>query len=344
MLPRRFAHYSLVLFTLIILFISLLIIKPFWPYLFFAGLLAFAFNPLNKKIGKHIRNRNLRASIMLAIILILIIAPTIFIVSNLVNQATNAFINFKDENFERFLQKLPFIDSPEERNDLQEFLIDALLQLKHGVADSFLNTLSSLPDFLLGIFIMFFTMFYFFRDGRALYYATVKHLPFEDEVKKKLVDETKLIIQAVIYGQLFTAIIQGLAGTLVLFLFGIPQAAFWGFLMIIAAFIPYIGTFIIWGPATLFLVINEEPTIKIFFFLLINITFVSQIDNIVRPFLIGRKSQLHTSLALIGVLGGLKLFGLVGIVIGPIFLALLVVLTKTLIIEKNGTEWTADKN
>ncbi|NJL43754.1 MAG: AI-2E family transporter [Nitrosarchaeum sp.] len=268
---------------------------------------------------------------MLILVILLIVIPASFIIVTLVDQAQGFFINFRDDVYAGHLRNLPFVKDQAE--DVQNWLIEAQLNLKHTIVDGAVNLLGSAMDVAVGLFVMFFFMFYFFKDGRRLYYYFFDNIPLPKKYKEGISSELRVIVQGVLYGQVFTSIIQGILGGIILAIFGIPNAIFWAFLMIIAAFLPYVGTFIIWGPALLWMSTNQtEPysNISLILFFLLNAGLVGNIDNVLRPYLIGRKSKLHAGLVLLGVLGGLQAFGLAGMIIGPIIFALLLVIARLL--------------
>jgi len=137
----------------------------------------------------------------------------------------------------------------------------------------------------------------------------------------------RTITQAVLYGQVLTAVIQGGLGGLALLVFGVQNALFWGAIMIITAFLPLLGTPVIWVPAGVGLILDGEVTRGILL-LVFGATVVMNIDNFLRPKLVSSRTNVHPVLILIGVLGGLRVFGFIGMLIGPLILAILVALIK----------------
>ena len=139
---------------------------------------------------------------------------------------------------------------------------------------------------------------------------------------------------AVIYGSLIIAIIQGMLGGIGFWVVGLPSPLIWAIVMIFAALIPYIGSSIIWFPAALILIfsgyVDSEPIliIKGAGLILYGTFIIGLIDNILKPKIIGDKGGLHPVLVLLGVIGGLNLLGFIGIIIGPIILAMLVTFIK----------------
>jgi predicted PurR-regulated permease PerM len=184
------------------------------------------------------------------------------------------------------------------------------------------DILSSLADVLLGLFIMFFLMYYAFIDGEKWVYLLKSGLPLEKEHKERLFEKLGSITSAVMHGQFLSAFIQGSLGGLMFFVFGVPNPIFWGAIMIILSFIPLMGTPIVWVPAAIIMLMQGYIWQGIGI-LIIGSTIVMNIDNIIKPYLIGSRAKISALIVVIGVFGGLKLFGFIGILIGPLLLALL---------------------
>ena len=146
-------------------------------------------------------------------------------------------------------------------------------------------------------------------------------------MKESLFYEVRTVTQAVLYGQVLTAVIQGSLGAFGLLVFGISNWLFWGAIMIIMAFLPVLGTPIIWVPAAVGKILEGDMTRGVGL-LIFGATIVMNIDNFLRPRLVSGRTKVHPVLILIGVLGGLKVFGFIGMLVGPLILAILVAIIK----------------
>ena len=198
------------------------------------------------------------------------------------------------------------------------------------ITGSISNLLFSIPLFILDMFIVLFVMFFLFRDGKILIDKIERIMPLKDKYRKHVFKKLNNMAYAVIYGSIIIAIIQGTLGGIGFLIFGLSSPLLWGVVMIFASLIPYIGSSIIWFPAAILLIIDgyinpESSTlIKGILLLLYGIFIVGTIDNILKPKIIGDKAGIHPVLVLLGVVGGLSFLGFVGIIIGPIILAMLV--------------------
>ena len=206
-------------------------------------------------------------------------------------------------------------------------LDSAFSQIQDSIVGLAPDILGSLTELLLGLFIMFFVMYYAFRDGEHFLGHVKQILPLEPALKEKLFMEVRNVTQGVLYGQVMTAVIQGSVATLGLIMFGVGNWVFWGAIMLILAFLPVFGTALIWVPAAVDKLLAGE-TFEGIGLLLYGILIVTNIDNLVRPKLISERSHVHPVLVMVGVLGGLKMVGFSGMLVGPLILALLVALIQ----------------
>ena len=169
---------------------------------------------------------------------------------------------------------------------------------------------------------MIFIIYYFFKDGDKLASIFEKIFPIRRDHKLELLAELNNVIYAVIYGVLITAVVQGIFGTLGLIIFDVSSPILWGSIMVLTATIPLLGTWIIWLPASLFKIFSGEY-FNGFGLLFYGILIVATIDNFIKPKLISERSKIHPVLIILGVFGGLKVFGIIGIMLGPIILGIL---------------------
>ncbi len=184
------------------------------------------------------------------------------------------------------------------------------------------------------MFVVLFVMFFLFRDGKILVNKIERIMPLKSKHRKHVFKKLNDMTYAVVYGSIIIAIIQGTLGGIGFLIFGLPSPLLFGVVMIFASLIPYIGSSIIWFPAALILIFNgyinleTTPIIKGILLILYGIFIVGTIDNVLKPKIIGDKGGLHPVLVLLGVVGGLSFLGFIGIIVGPIILAMLVTFIK----------------
>jgi len=185
-----------------------------------------------------------------------------------------------------------------------------------------------------------FTIFYSLKDGRLFVNKIGNILSMKKKKYVFLLRRLKEIIHGVVYGYAIIALMQGLLGGIGFFIFGIPSPIFWGMVMAIFALIPFIGTGIIWVPASLLLIFDgvfqglDSLIFKGIGLFVFSFIFVGSLDNFLRPKLMSDKAKVHPLILFLGVLGGILFFGPVGVIVGPLILSLTVVFVDTYINEK----------
>ena len=187
---------------------------------------------------------------------------------------------------------------------------------------------------MINIFVFLFLVFFLLRDGEHLGKNLFSLLPLTTQQKHKAYKQIKELLHAVVFGTIIVALTQGFAGTIGFAIFGVKSPLIFGLLMAFAALIPFIGTAVIWVPVALSMLISgaissNVPLIWKSVGLIVYGTFIiSGIDNILKPRIIGHRSILHPALVLLGVTGGLYLLGPIGIFVGPVIMAFMVILLE----------------
>jgi len=174
-------------------------------------------------------------------------------------------------------------------------------------------------------FVMLYTMFFFLKDGKELLERVLHYLPLPDGVENRVLDRFTSVTRATIKGTLVIGIIQGSLAGLAFAVVGIDSAVFWGTVMTVLSIIPAVGSALVWGPAVIILALTGQYLQAMGLFLFCSLL-VGSIDNALRPWLVGRDTELHELMIFFGTLGGISLFGIMGFIIGPIIAALFVTL------------------
>ena len=321
---RQERVFFVVLFAIVAI-AAIVIVQPFLTYIVLAAILTYALFPVFDFIDGRLHRPGISSAISILIALLLMVLPAFFLVSELVQQMSGAYTNLQEETLQRAADYLSGLTG--NRLDFQAMLTSSIEQIRRSIVGLAPDILGSITEVALGLFIMFFVMFYGFREG-ALFIGRVRDLlPLDPTLKESLFYEMRTITQAVLYGQVMTALIQGTLGSLGLLIFGISNWLFWGAIMTIMAFLPVLGTPVIWIPAGVGQILDGNTGRGIGLLVYSSIV-VLNIDNFVRPKLVSSQTKVHPLLILIGVLGGLKIFGFIGMLLGPLILALLVALIR----------------
>ncbi|NTV93211.1 MAG: AI-2E family transporter, partial [Chlorobiaceae bacterium] len=220
------------------------------------------------------------------------------------------------------LRSLPFYP---ELELYREEILQKAGELAGKTGAMLLNTLSSFTftavNDLFLLFIFLYTMFFFLMDGKQFLEKVLSYIPLTGNDQQRLLDKFLSVTRATIKGTMVVGIVQGSLAGLALHFAGIDSALFWGTIMSLLSVLPVLGPPLVWVPAALFLAATGHYPQAAGVFLFCSIV-VSQIDNILRPILIGRDTQMHELLIFFGTLGGIGLFGVFGFIIGPIVGAL----------------------
>ena len=312
----------LLLLVTALLFIAGLMLKPFLGYLLAALILAFILTPLQDRLSSYFGD-SISALGIIIIVLISSTVPFIIVISAVAGDAQDVASEI-DEN------RLIDIDVVEEEIEsytgrdinLETEIRDVLNSFVSLTIGSLSNLLNIISSIAIGASIMVFALYYLLRDGKEFHSYIKETIPLPPDITNGLAEKTQKTTWAVIKGHILVAVVQGVIAGIGLWLTGVPNFAFWTFAMILLAFIPIVGAFIVWGPASIYLMIIGRPTAGIILFLYGTIV-VGLTDNFMRPLLVDKSAELHPAIILIGVIGGVYVFGGVGLFIGPILFGIL---------------------
>ncbi len=318
--------FLLVLVTSL-LFLSALMLKPFLGWILGATLLAFILMPVHDRISKYIGQR-ISALTLIILSIVLVSVPFALIFGAVASDAQDAIgdINSTTIIDTSEVERVIFERTGQEV-DLDSQIQDALSNFVNTTLGSASKALGIITSLSIGISVMLFLLYYLLKDGKKFAVYLKDTLPLPDEILDSLEDQTYITTWAVIKGHILVAIIQGSIAGIGLWLTGIPNYIFWTFVMILLAFIPIIGAFLVWGPASIYLFMIDRPIAAVILIAYGSIV-VSFTDNFLRPILVEREADIHPAVILIGVIGGVYVFGAAGLFIGPIVFGVLKAATE----------------
>lgn len=317
------------------------IIVPFFVPIAWAAVFAILFHPFYRRLVPRVRREGLASVLMCLLIFLLIIGPVGYLMVQLVNEAAQAvsYVNnmYKTGELKEMLSlDVPWVQSLKEslsqyydlsRIDLDEIIKDAANAISQIVVQQTSAIIANGAQIVFYFVLMFFTMYYFFIDGGRLVNRLRRLMPLTEEQVNLTFKQLYDIIQATMYGGLVVAVVQGLIGGIIFWAVGIPSAVFWGGIMAFLSIIPIVGAFIVYIPAGIILIIAGS-WVKGIVVILIGTLVISQIDNVLRPYLISGKAAMHPLLLFFSIMGGISLFGLLGIIVGPMVAAVFVTLLR----------------
>ncbi|MBA3239861.1 MAG: AI-2E family transporter [Acidobacteria bacterium] len=324
--------------TILALYICWKMLKPFVEVLLWAVVLVILFYPVHKRILKRVSNPGWAALISCLIVIITILVPLTLITFAIVREL-KGFAQSLQGNVESFLDPQSpvmgrvlgwlgqYVDIEQLRSG--EFLATKLQNFGSMVAGRTLGFVGGAVGVVVEVFFVIFTMYYMFRDGERMRAAVRSMLPLEESKSKEILERTREVISASVYGVLVIAAVQGILGGIAFWLLGLPSPLLWGVVMIFLSMIPMAGAFIVWGPAAIYLGLTGHVG-KAIALTVIGVLVIGSIDNFLRPKLVGEKTRLHELIIFFSVLGGLQVFGVLGLVLGPVIVAITMALLDIL--------------
>ncbi len=313
----------------IALYVCWLMLQPFVKVLAWAAVLVIIFSPVHQRLVAWLRRPGWSAMLSTALVIVVILAPVTLITIAVVNELTALVQNLQGSLATLLGPHSPIIGRltgwlsqyiDVSRLHPQEYLAQRLNSLSANLAGRTLGLVGGLVGGVIEVFFIIFTMYYLFRDSARIRRALCDVIPLEREQSEQIFERTREVIYASVYGVLVIAGIQGLLGGLAFGVLGLPSALVWGVVMFLLSMIPMAGSFLVWIPAAAYLALTGHPG-RALILVIWGLVVIGTIDNLLRPRLVGRKTRLHELLIFFSVLGGLQLFGVIGLVLGPVIVA-----------------------
>jgi predicted PurR-regulated permease PerM len=314
----------------IALYLCWLMLQPFVNVLAWAAVLVIVFYPVHRRLVAWSHRPATSALFSSLLVIFTILVPLTLITLAVVNELSNA-VHAVHANVSTLLdpQTSPlgrvigwlgqYVNIEELRS--VEFLKERLKGMGGAIAGQALGFVGGLVGAIVQVFFVIFTMYYLFRDGERFVRALPDTLPLKREQSEKIFERTRDVISASLYGVLVIAVIQGALGGLAFWTLGLPSAIVWAVAMTFLSMIPMAGSFVVWVPAAIYLALTGHWG-KALLLAAWGALVIGTVDNFLRPKLVGERTKLHELFIFFAVLGGLQVFGVVGIVLGPVVLAI----------------------
>lgn len=326
---------------LIILYVGVLILTPFLRAIAWAAILAIIVYPVYAWMQQRLKvRRNVAAMVITVLMALLIFIPAFRIIGFLSQEAlelAKAMSSFVNGNEVEMWKEKPWVQDFLNLWDVLTFQLASLdidlkkvlvqgAQLSSGfVASHFKEIAQNVFVFGVNILVALFSLFFFLRDGRDLCDKVKRLLPMDKEHQEHLMQNIVNSVFAVVHGCLITAMIQGLLAGLAYWVLAVPFAAVLGVATAFTALFPIGGSTLISVPASIYLFL-QGAYLKGTMLLVWSLGVVGTVDNILKPLFIGTRLRLPMLFLFFGILGGLRLFGIIGLILGPVLFALLAAL------------------
>lgn len=342
MYSRFYTRCFLIGTILVLGWLLLQFMSPFWAPLGWAVILAFVLNPLHERLTRRLRGRSgVSAGILTGLTPFFIIAPIVGFgvmfaqqVTLLIEYLRNRQIGDYRAILER-LESTPIVgrvlgwfgaDVSVAIAHVQDWLVSGAQSLLKSAAAVGGTFAIGVVGTLVGFFLMLFLLFFFLRDGQSMLMHMMRLVPMDAERRARLLHYLSDVSMAVIFGHAFTAVIQGALVGVGFAIAGIPSPLVFAVFGAIAAFIPAAGTGFVLVPAVIYLAATGQWGWAIF--MAFWTALVGTSDNVLRPYLTRQRASVSTLTVFVGVIGGVSAFGFIGSLIGPVMLALIVALLR----------------
>ena len=335
---QRIEHQGFLLLLVAVTLAFAWVLQPFYGAVLWAVVVAVIFTPVYRRLLAAMNGRqSLAAAVTVLIIIAIVILPLAMVATSLAKEATGLVTKIQsgEYNFGSYLQQIldalpAWATGLIERFNLTDFsglreqLKDGLMKGGQILAPQALSIGMNTFDFVIRFGIMLYLLFFLLRDGRALAERIREAIPLQGDQKAALFTRFADVLRATVKGGILVAMAQGALGGIAFWFLGIHAALLWGVLMAFLSLIPAIGATLVWFPVAIYFLATGAVWQGIGL-ILYGVLVIGLVDNVLRPFLVGKETKLPDYVVLISTLGGIEVFGLNGFVIGPLIAAMFMV-------------------
>jgi predicted PurR-regulated permease PerM len=298
---------------------------PFVPAITWALAIAVVAHPLHRWMQRRLNGKSLAAGLTVLIVTVTLLAPAVFVVQQATSDAISSAEGLKeavsDGRWRETVDKNAFLSSAVNWIEREVNVKAQLEKLAADVLEGAKKFVSGSIYVATGLLIMLFLLYYFFRDQDKILGGLRKSFPLSPRETETVFHNVRDAIYAVVYGTLLLAVVQGTLGGLMFWALGLPAPLLWGAVMALLAVLPVLGAAIVWVPAALYLAVTGSWEKALILTAWGGIV-VALIDNLLYPLIVKDRLRLHTVPVFIAVIGGLMVFGMAGIVLGPVVLVI----------------------
>lgn len=341
-LPSQFARLFLGAVTLLVLYYAYEITKPYLIDFLLALVLFFTFKPLHRALSRLFYGRQALASAVTCLLLALLVLIPLFTLASLVaSQALELYssvnqglqdghlwqwVSGKVTRLQDYLAHLN-LPLPPEQIKLEQIVQTVLARASQFIYANAVGLIKGFTSFFFDLLLVLFIAFFMFLQGDDFIEEVKKLSPLEESHNKEILHEMEATIKATLRGTVVVAVVQGILGGVGFFVFGVPQAAFWGTVMVPAAVIPLVGSAVIWLPAAIYLMFIGHVWAGLGLIIWGGVL-VSAIDNVLKPLLMKGSRATPSIFILFSILGGISYFGMIGFILCPLILSFLLSLLR----------------
>jgi len=325
-----------------VLYLCFLMIKPFLPAVAWTLFLTIIFYPIHQRIARAVRSANLGALLSCLAVMSVVVVPAVLMLMALVGDLIDAYhlveqrilsgawrLSLNPEHNTLLSRSVGWLGRYIDLSglNLPSLILENLQRLSGYLVSRSSALITQFSSLIFDAVLVFFSMYFLFRDAGVMTAKLQDLIPLPHNETSEIFQRMRETIHATIYGGVAVALAQGLLGALAFWFLGLPSPVIWGVVMFFFSFLPVVGASLIWIPAAIVL-IAQGNIWKGIFLLGWGTLVISMVDNIVRPLVIGGRTRLHTLLIFFSILGGVKVFGFVGLIMGPVVLSVALALIE----------------
>jgi predicted PurR-regulated permease PerM len=303
------------------------IFEPFFVPLAWAAVLAIFVYPWHERAAAQYGTTS-AALISTIVVTVVIIGPGLAVLTAFVQESRAALLQVDQEAFagplalvEQAWERVRVLIPGARAVDLRTMIQEIASKTGGVLAGLVGSLLADLAVVLFQLFVTLLALFFILRDADSITRYLRRALPFEELRRERMIRQTRELVYVSIAAGLLIASLQGLAGGIVFALLGLGAPVFWGVMMGFLALLPLVGTWVVWLPASIWLMATGHVA-KGILLAVLGATIVASIDNFLRPAMLAGRARMNGLLMFISLLGGVSVFGLIGLVLGPVITAI----------------------
>ncbi len=331
----------LLVLAAVALYFCYVIARPFLAPMFLALMIAIVFHPIHVRIESRIRRRNLAGLISTILVLITVVVPTVILAVLVAREVHTLYVGLSERSAAQggwtlyathFVDRLSgwaghYIDVS--KVELRGAFVRSLEQMSHSLFSWGSHFVNNIVSSFVEVLIAFFTVFFLFREGELLKSQLAAFLPLRADQFERLFTGVSNSIVANVYGCLAVGASQGVLMSLGFWTLGLPSPVLWGLVTALCSLLPIVGSSVVWGPAAILLFASGHWW-KGLILVAWSVAVVSQVDHLLRTWIISQRANMHPLLMFFALLGGVKAFGALGLFIGPVVVSITLVALQML--------------
>lgn len=311
---------SAIILVALLAVLAFIVVRPVLISIVGGLILAYIFFPVFKWTKRLVKYKSLSAAIVSVIALAIIVVPLWFLIPVLSEQVFEFFKVLQQLDINNVVRTIFPSASEQFIAQVTNTFNSASINITSSILDSLTALLGKFTTIALHLVLVAFVFFFALRDGPQLKDFVSELSPLNKVQEKVLVNQFKDMTDSIVYGQVIIGVIQGILAGIGFFIFRVEHSLLLTGLAIILGIIPVIGVAILYIPLGVYMLVDGHPVAALIF-LAYNLLIVSTIDNVLRPHLVSRKTKISQVIILIGMIGGFFIFGILGLILGPLILA-----------------------